>query len=145
LPSALHEQSGAYKKNPKRRNKLEPKVPLGHPHVPDTVSSDPVALQRWNELCRDLEKIGVLTELDMYVLEAQCMDYSLFIRTVEEMNSIHPETDSYLANMMNKLQDRMLRRMTELGLTPSSRTKIQVKPQEEVDPLQDWLKARAAV
>jgi len=44
------------------------------------------------------------------------------------------------ANQIHKYADRLLKRQSELGLTPSARTRLHAPQKEEEDEFQQWMK-----
>jgi P27 family predicted phage terminase small subunit len=147
LSSAQKEASGAFAHNPKRRNKNEPQVKLGWPKMPTQVAKDAIAKECWQDVCSTLEEMNLLTTADKHLLAAYCMDYAQFCWLWEQCKegnvtifndkgnaAVHPA-----ANQIHKYADRLLKRQSELGLTPSSRSRLHAPKQEEDDPFVAWL------
>lgn len=143
------EASGAFKKDPQRRNKAAPKVSYGIPPAPETIASDPIAKAKWEQLCDGLSKAGILATIDGDLLESYCMTFSLYrsaLKSVQEKG--HTVTKVNGDPMRNpacvELAQTMLRMaklMSELGLTPSARSRITAAPQaEEDDPFEELMK-----
>jgi len=96
----------------------------------------------------DLEPLGLLTKIDMAALAAYCMAYS---RWVEAENMIrkhgmlvkspngYPMQSPYLA-IANKAVEQMKSFLTEFGMTPAARSRIDLKVDEkEIDEMEQLL------
>lgn len=136
--------------NPGKRplNKLEPKVSPSIPDAPAGMGAR--ALSVWSIVAPMLVKYGVLTELDGYALEQCCESYvhlcecrealrqrrALAYETVSEGGVMHRP---YPEIRMVADADRRFRGwLSEFGMTPSSRSKVQVKPEQEDDPEKEF-------
>lgn len=147
-PTAVKEASGALRKNPQRRNRREPKPPAGAPPMPSIVAADPAAKTEWMELCGWLADMGTLAKADRSLMAIYCTTFSEWVKYMEHVRehgvcvatanggvTTAPEAHQY-----NKLSDRMLKLLTELGLTPSARSRIRTPEQnDEEDPFQNLL------
>lgn len=148
LASAVHEQSGAYAKNPQRRNKNEPKPPIGWPDMPDIVKADQKAAECWNRICRSLDEMRILTKAEQDLIACYCLDYSQFCWLWEQVKegNVGDFDDkgraavSPAASQIHKYADRLLKRQAELGLTPSARSRLHAPKKEEEDEFQQWMK-----
>jgi P27 family predicted phage terminase small subunit len=148
LPSALHEASGAYAKNPQRRNREEPKPTAGIPEKPDIVANDQVASACWDRVCKKLIDMGTMTIADEDLLTIYCLDWSQLVwlqevlreGNVTEVNGNGNRVSSPEAANYHKYAARIQKAQVELGLTPSSRSRIRAPQAEENDPFQEWLK-----
>ncbi len=143
------EQSGSFVKHPERRNKSAPKVQYGTPPVPDTIKDDPVASDKWTQLCQELAKAGVLATMDGDLLEAYCMTYSMYrtalAQVQKEGNTVIKANGDPMRNPacveLAQTMQRMGKLMTELGITPSARSRITAAPQtDEDDPFEELMK-----
>ena len=146
--TAVKEASGALRKNPQRRNKAEPKPKRGHPAMPPTVKADKVAASQWNDLCQLLDDMKILTVADQAVMAMYCTTYAEWLKVYEHVRdngcsyvsvngnpATSPQTHQY-----NKLSDRLLKLFAELGLTPSSRSRIKATEIDDSDnPFADLL------
>lgn len=141
-PTALKVLQG----NPGKRplNKREPKPPAGMPKCPTWL--DGMARAAWLELAPLLEQTKVVTESDRKALELLCDAYSEYRRTREIVRKqgatyealteggsimIRPRPEVTMAQDAWKRVRAMLQ---EFGLTPSSRSKIQVVQDAAEDP-----------
>ena len=150
LANAVKEASGTFAKNPQRRNNDEPKVQLGRPNIPESVAADPVAKSRWHWVCDQLESMNLLATTDQGLIAGYCMDYSMMLSLWEVIKGgnvsitddkgrpkLRPE-----ANQFHTYSDRLLKREAELGLTPSSRSRLKAPQTEQEDEFTAWLKRR---
>ncbi|AML51729.1 phage terminase small subunit P27 family [Falsihalocynthiibacter arcticus] len=127
--------------NPGKRsiNKSEPKPPATMPTCPSHLS--PTAKAEWKRLARVLNDIGLLTIADRTVFAAYCQSYGRWVEaerklqdspTLLKMPSGYIQTSPWLT-ISNKQSELMLKYMAELGLTPSSRTRLSTgTPNEEM-------------
>ena len=147
LSSAVKEASGAFVKDPQRRNADEPKPKLGRPKIPSAVEDDPTAKSRWHWVCDQLESMNLLAVTDQGLIAGYCLDYSMMLAlwetikggNVSDMDEkgrtkLKPE-----ANQFHTYSDRILKREAELGLTPSSRSRLKAPQTEEEDEFAQWL------
>jgi P27 family predicted phage terminase small subunit len=150
LSNAVKEASGAFAKDPQRRNADEPKPKLGRPKIPEAVESDPAAKSRWHWVCDQLESMNLLAETDQGLIAGYCLDYSMMLSLwesikggqVSDMNAKGGITTKPEANQFHKFADRCLKREAELGLTPSARSRLRAPQSEKEDEFDIWLKRR---
>ncbi|QJF51099.1 phage terminase small subunit P27 family [Roseobacter ponti] len=135
-PTALKIVQG----NPGRRplNGREPKPPAAMPTCPSHLS--PTAKTEWKRLARVLNQIGLLTQIDRTVLAGYCQSYGRWVEAEKKLQETptllktpagYIQTSPWLT-ISNKQMELMVKYMAELGLTPSSRTRLAVNiPSEE--------------
>lgn len=98
-------------------------------------------------MARRLAKLGLLTEIDGAALAAYCTAYGRWVeaeRNVQKYGTVMlspdkgwPVQSPYLS-IANKAMEQMHKFLTEFGMTPSSRSRIQVEPpQEAADPFEE--------
>ena len=152
LATEVKKMNGTFIKNPKYENKKEPKPKKGWPTPTELVSADPKALEKWNETCQILEECNVLTTADRDLLELFCINHSQYYALVEKVAKIgiinefvnsRGETvmkrSPYQAEL-GKIADRQQKLLTEFGLTPSSRSRIQtVSDSDAESPFDKWM------
>jgi len=138
LPSAIHELKGSYEKNPKRKNKKEPKPPEGMPTAPRYL--DRIAKNEWRYITRLLDEMGVLSLADKSALTLYCQTFSEWRKAVDMCNEYgawaiqrdskgNVETKRHVWDgARERNADACRRWLTEFGLTPSARTKLEVEP-----------------
>jgi P27 family predicted phage terminase small subunit len=121
--------------NPGRRpiNGQEPKPPGGLPSCPAHLS--PTAKTEWKRLARSLNRIGMLTEIDRAAMAAYCQAYGRWVeaeRRLAETPVLLKTPAGYVQQspwltVSNKQLELMARFMAELGLTPSSRSRLAIQ------------------
>lgn len=146
LPSYLKVVKGTARKS--RENKAEAKLDLARPMPPPELSDD--AKVEWGRVSDILYKTGILTEIDRGILAAYCQSYGRWMqaeRTLAKMAKMDEGTGALmlktqagntiqnpLVGIANKAMADMARYATDLGMTPSARSRVQAKPREEDDP-----------
>lgn len=139
------------KGNPGKRaiNKNEPQPEKGIPACPENITGN--AKVAWDKLCKILDDMGVLTVADNYALETLCSVYGR-MRELQAVIDEHglvfesPNVNGDIllrpnpaVSQLEKAESLFKNYLTEFGLTPSSRTKIQVnKKAEDNDPLEKY-------
>ncbi len=145
-PTAKLKASGQYRED-RHDRRDEPKVNPSFPDCPGYLSR--VAKQEWKRICAELTAAGILTNLDRTILAMYCESYWHFYRAKTDLakrgmviktKKGYPIQNPYLA-IYNKAWDQMKTACAELGLTPSSRTRIKVeKPKAASDPKDRFFK-----
>lgn len=142
-PTALKVLQGNAGRRP--INGDEPK-PNGIPEPPEHL--DDIAMERWTELVPELKRLGVLTEMDRDALAGYCSKYSDWVRadTIVKQSGIFvinkdddgKPTGTPFVNPAYYIAAKALKQLTdmgvEFGLTPSSRSRINAKPEEPSKP-----------
>jgi len=147
-PTALKLLEG----NPGRRpiKGAEPRPPGALPTCPAHLGAS--AKAEWKRLARDLNGIGLLTTADRAALAVYCQSWGRWVeaeRKLQETPLMLKTPAGYVQispwlTIANKERELMARYMAELGLTPSSRTRLAVdvsssrKPWE-YDPASEYL------
>ena len=127
-PTAIKELEG----NPGHRplNEQEPKPVKKAPACPKWL--EPEAKKEWKRLAKQMESIGILTDVDMAAFASYCQAYARW-KEAEEFLTQHgtivktpsgywqqvPQVS--IAQTYNKIMTKLA---TEFGLTPSSRSRI---------------------
>ncbi len=126
--------------NPGKRqlNQHEPQYPVLSEECPDDLV-DETARAEWARVCRQLISTGHVTLVDRTTLIGYCLKYGQW-KALEDEARKHPfivkSPSGYpipnpALGMANKCFGLMLKAASELGITPSSRSRVQaVKPQE---------------
>jgi P27 family predicted phage terminase small subunit len=137
--------------NPGHRpiNLAEPKPRAGLPSCPSHLNA--AAKAEWKRLVVELQAIGILTRIDRAVLAGYCQAWGRWVEAEEKLKETPPlirtpagyvQLSPWLT-IANRERELMLRYMAELGLTPSSRTRLSVdRPGggvPEDDPLAEFL------
>ena len=135
--------------NPGKRpiNKSEPKPkPVRRPRPPFDLDEN--AKREWRRVVRELDDVGLLSNLDLPVLTAYCVAYSRFRTANEALASVANKDPTFkglliktkqgnwiqnpLVGLARRAADDMARLAAEFGMTPSARTRIHV-PRPKVD------------
>lgn len=144
-PSYLKLVTGTARKG--RTNKAEPKPDLARPMPPTELSDD--AKVEWGRVSDILYKLGILTEIDRGILAAYCQSYGRWMqaeRTLAKMAKMDDSTGALMiktqggntiqnpiVGIANKAMADMAKYATDLGMTPSARSRVTTKPKEDDD------------
>ena len=143
-PTALKELQG----NPGKRplNKREPK-PTGTPTCPSHLDDN--AKKEWRRISKELTAIGLLTSVDRAALAAYCCAYSRWAAAEENIQKFgtvikspksgYPVQNPYVS-VANTALDLMRKFATEFGLTPASRSRLQVEQAQVEDPFEAFMR-----
>jgi len=139
-PTRLKQLAG----NPGKRklNKREPKPRKEAPRCPAWLNPD--AKRVWKDLVPKLKRMGILTEVDGGALAAYCQTFARW-RKVEEFIAKHGEVyplkdqNGKIKYMQQFPQVSIARNLLQLlkayqqefGLTPSARTRIEVREEDD--------------
>jgi P27 family predicted phage terminase small subunit len=120
-------------------------LPRDEPDIPDTgdldgvppeLAGDPVAVREWSRLAPLLRRVGVLTDADALTLVAVCQQWSRYLAAdrrvrrdgmVVKVRGGFPRPNPYV-QIANKALLMSVRLWTELGMTPSARTRVHRAP-----------------
>ena len=124
------------------------------PQIPDFIKEDDIAVKEWNNITKELDAVGLLNDLDHALIEAWVLCYSRWVQaekkllekgtlyktgekvtTVNKRNGDVVETRSggnvitspYMW-IVNKSLEQLKKIASEMGMTPSARSRISVKP-----------------
>ena len=134
--------------NPGKRpiNKAEPKPkPVRRPRPPIELNAD--ALKEWHRVAGELQKLGILTKLDLAALAAHCVAFSRF-KSANEALRVMAAKDPVFEGMLIKTKQGnwiqnpllgiarraaadMVQFAVEFGMTPSSRSRVKVSPRNK--------------
>ena len=144
-PTALKELEG----NPGKRqlNSNEPKPKAKAPSCPKWLDDD--AKKEWRRLSKQMEQMGILTEIDMAAFAGYCQAYSRW-KAAEEFISKHGsivKTPSGYWQQVPQVSiaQQYLKQMSkfceQFGLTPASRSRIaaDTKQNEYIDEMDKLL------
>ena len=150
LPTAIKQLSG----NPGHRslNKNEPQF-TGTPACPKHL--DKVAKAEWKRVSAELSAAGLLTSVDRAALAAYCAAWSRWVNAEEIIQKIgvvflspksgYPIQSPYVS-IANTALATMHRFATEFGMTPSSRSRINVADNspKSADPFTEFMSTLGA-
>jgi P27 family predicted phage terminase small subunit len=142
-PTALKELAG----NPGKRalNRREPKPASGLPPCPRHLTGE--ARKEWRRMGGELARMGVVTAVDRAALAAYCQAWARWVEAegqVAKLGTIVKTANGnliqnpYLA-VANRAMEQMTRLAAEFGMTPSSRSRVQVQAGEDGPSLADLL------
>ena len=127
-PTAIKALEG----NPGKRplNQYEPEPDLDHVDCPDWLDAD--ARKEWERVYQRLVNCRVMTPLDVAVLADYCQSYAQMVRAetnIQRYGDVIKTPSGYVqqaphVGIYNQASKRMKQAAAELGLTPSSRTRI---------------------
>lgn len=132
---AVLKASGALKKHPERENKHEPKPCPEAPEKPMHIGIEPTASKYWDHLVEQLADMKILTKADRSIMEVFCETMAL-----RKQAFVDKEISDYI-----RLATLCKGYLSELGLTPSSRSRLVVKDTEVEDEYQSWQKGFSPV
>lgn len=127
-PTALKVLSGSARHDPQRVNRDEPKPLVGAEPPPFLPRRGP-AWAAWLRHSAVLTRIRVLTEADADALALGCLALAEYLDARKDDESWRR------ADMAWKRYGAAL---GWFGLNPSARAKVQARPIENVDPLEQW-------
>src|SRR5690606_6453653 len=127
--------------NPGKRplNQAEPQPGVLEDLTPPT-GLDAYGRDAWKRNAPVLARLGLLTEADRDALAAYCMAYSRWRRANIALRKVKPDDESYraIAVTVEKAEQSMRLLAGEFGMTPSSRSRLQVAPSDvAVDPMEE--------
>lgn len=114
--------------------------------VPDELKNDLVATAEWERLAPMLRKAKVLTDGDRGALIALCLEWSRYLyanaRVVEQGMVIaapsgYPVPNPYIG-IGNRAFTNCKAMMAEIGLTPTARSRVVAKSEEDGDPFAEF-------
>ncbi|MBE6068072.1 MAG: phage terminase small subunit P27 family [Clostridium lundense] len=145
-PTAVKELEG----NPGKRalNEFEPKPQKKAPKCPSWLDTE--AKKEWRRVAKQLEELGVLTEVDMAAFAGYCEAYARW-KEAEEFISMHGtivKTPSGYWQQVPQVSIAqtylkiMIKFCEQFGLTPSSRSRIVAdkSSNEYLDPMEMMLR-----
>ncbi len=141
-PSNVHLLNG----NPGKRkiNKSEPQPKKKLPSCPAHLSGP--AKTEWKRISKELYVLGLLTNIDRAALAAYCQAWGRWVTSENNIKKkgvvLKGAKGGYYQNphlsIANRAIDLMYKFLTEFGMTPSARTKIEVKDNPNDKEESDW-------
>ena len=137
MPTAWKIITGAFDKNPQRRNVLEPEAPTEEPTLPADL--DPIAAAKWTETAGYLRQMGVLSIAYGDLLTTYAQTWSNYVEAQKRMRQAGIACVTKSGGLvvieknpfevaLHKFADRLHRLQVEMGLTPSAKAKLQTSP-----------------
>lgn len=147
-PTALRKLEGNPSKRPYPKN--EPQPDLSIPDCPDWLL--PEAKEEWERVAPQLNKLGLLTQLDRTALAAYCQSYAKWAeaeRWLKEHGPVYPILNEdgsvrYLqqapqVGIANQCLKQIRAFCSEFGLSPASRCRIELPSGKGEDKFLDQL------
>lgn len=130
LPTNLKIINGEKRKN--RLNQNEPKPDVCIPECPTHLSV--AARQEWDRIAPELERLGILSNIDRAALANFCQATARLARAERQLekeeliveNGKGGSRQNPLVGVVNRLYDITRQYMSEFGMTPSSRSRVKV-------------------
>lgn len=145
-PTALKKLAG----NPGKRplNDAEPQFSRVLPNCPTHLKGE--ARREWKRVVGELFDAGLLTSVDRAALAAYCQAWARWVeaeKQIRENGYVFTTESGYQqqvpwVGIANAALDNMRKFAVEFGMTPSSRTRVRVSKQEELDPFEEWAKKK---
>lgn len=150
-PTTLKKLEG----NPGKRalNASEPRPAAKLPTCPRHLSKE--ARSEWRRITKELAEMKLLTAVDRAALAAYCQCWARWVEIELELQAIDPETNmpkheligstdkgydfaNPLLGAANNALKQMKLFLVEFGMTPSSRSRISLPPEESEDPYEQF-------
>ena len=135
--------------NPGKRkiNHDEPKTEYKTPEMP-SVLADSIAQEHWSYIVAELESMGTLAHSDMGIITAAALAWNRMVRAEERLREMSEKKGggyieviptkagnvimNPIVRVANTARVEFVKYCAELGLSPTSRTRIKVeKPKQE--------------
>ena len=141
-PTKIHLLQGGKEKTHRPENDKEPKPDAMIPICPEHL--DVEAQAEWKRMAKELEPLGLLSNLDKAVFAVYCEAFSTWAQAtkkIQEMGMVRITKNGFTEQnpyfpISNKAKEQMLKALIEMGMTPSSRSRIKVdnpKPKSKVE------------
>jgi P27 family predicted phage terminase small subunit len=120
-----------------RINRQEPDPKSEIPSCPKHLQGE--ARREWKRITKELGALGLLTRVDRAAIAGYCDAYGRWAEAAAKLSekgllvkapSGYPILNPYLS-IINSALDQMRKFLTEFGMTPSSRTRINVAKKNE--------------
>lgn len=144
VPTKTLELRGTLRKD--RRPRKEPQAAARAPIRPGWLIG--AAGEEWERVTKELRDMGLLMSADRAMLVAYCQAWGQFEEAsleLKKMKSVVIETSTGtlvqhpLVNVVNRAVERMLKIVTQFGLTPAARSRIETGSPEAADPLEEFI------
>lgn len=135
---------GSFRKD--RHNTAAPEPESNAPEPPKWLSGE--SLAEWKRIVPLLLAEQSVTPWDRAALAAYCEEWKLYVSCSQKIRMIKSLTvtgsrkqkaEHPLLRVREKCFKRMMQVCAEFGLTPASRSRLNVKPETMDDPLHQWL------
>lgn len=140
-PNVVHLANGNPSK--KRFSDLQNglRMPVEIPDAPQHLKGE--ARAEWDRITPELLRLGLIAKVDRAALMVYCQAYALYVRAQEKIDElgeialIQSTTNGYeqigpWMQLSNRAADQMKSFLSEFGMTPSARTRVNVTPQMDL-------------
>ena len=143
MPTRLKLLRGNPGRRPLNRNEPQPQPRL--PRAPEHLSE--AAKKEWKRAGRFLLQLGLISDIDLAAFAAYCTAYGRWVEAEQALQTYglmlkspggFPVQSPYLG-VANRALEQMRSLLSELGMSPASRTKVDAVPQQEPDKWADLL------
>jgi P27 family predicted phage terminase small subunit len=132
IPTAIHKLQGGKAKSHRPLPEGEPMPEAVVPRCPRHLDKE--ARAEWRRMVKELEPLGLLTNLDKAILASYCQAWSTWayatLKIREKGLIVMASTGTPMQNpywpIINKANEQMVRALTEIGMSPSSRSRVTV-------------------
>ena len=124
----------------RRPNRPDGSPPAKLPTCPAHLIGE--ARKEWFRIGRQLVTYGLVTEVDKAALAAYCQAWARWVEAEEQLSKFgtvikspngFPVQSPYLP-IANKALEQMTRLLVEFGMSPSSRSRVEIRPQPAAAP-----------
>lgn len=139
-PTALKVIEGNKGKRPLPTNEVQPDIKI--PRCPRHLSAD--AKREWKRITVELEKLGLISEIDSAAMALYCQAYGRWIEAERKMDDLrkrgggdglivkspkgYPIQNPYLA-IANRAMEQVYQFLQQFGMSPSARSRVTPSPQ----------------
>lgn len=130
LPTNIIDMRGGTKHTHRPPRDGEPKPPSTIPKCPRHLDRE--ARAEWRRMAKELEPLGILATIDKAVFAVYCEAFSTWAqasRKIQEMGMVRITKNGFAEQnpyfpIANKAKEQMMKALVELGMTPSSRSRV---------------------
>ena len=150
-PTATKKLQGTARPDRAQTNEPKPAAGKTAPPVPSFLGDE--AKKEWRRVAKELHGLGLLTSIDRTALAAYCETYVTWIDALAQCRELGMIVKTSNGNLIqnpylsvaSQAEKRMRGWLSEFGMTPSSRTRINVEAADVADPYESFLTAEWVV
>ena len=145
-PTRIKKLKGNPGKRPLPKKEPKPDSPTRLPNAPGHLSK--VGKAEWRRMGKQLFTLGLLSNIDLSAFGAYCQQYATWVEASEQVQkhgmlikaqSGFPMQSPYFS-IQAKAQAEMRKWLVEFGMTPSSRSRVEVDKRKAEDPMEAFFK-----
>lgn len=144
-PTVIHILQGGKKKTRRPLPTDEPKPAIGLPECPGHLDDE--AKAEWVRMSQELASVGILTVIDKTVFAMYCQAWSQWVNAcliIRQQGLIFKAPSGYPIqtpwfSIKNKAEAQMIKCLMEIGMTPSSRSRVKAVAPKTEDELEAFL------